>query len=642
VGKVVKAVAIIALAAAVAYFAPQFLPALIGSGALATAVTTAVVSAAISIAATTAASLVIGRPSAAGSSTPSVFRQAIANSFLVYGKRRVGGLLIFFHPRTVGKEHWRYFVIAVAGHRCKGVTRWWFGDEEVTVGAGGAVTSGKYAGNAWLDFYRGNDDQAAHPTFVAETAGKWTAEHRGRGAALIYARFRMTDEVAQAGMPNITCEVEGKDDILDPRTDSRGYTRNAALIFYDFMALPREIGGFGCYDDEIDWDWVAAQASVCDEQVATPAGPEPRYAFDSYITTGAAPSEVRDTFVTCCAGSFTFSGGKMLLRPGYYVPPSATLSEDDVAGPLTVPVLREGDQTATEVAGTFIDPSSLYQSRDVPTRSVVSDDIRQASYDLAHVTSIYQGQRLLEFYLRKTLAERRVTWPMNIMGIGVSALDTVQLGTQRYGLDNYAFQVTGWGLAPDFSVTLQLEETGPELFDFDPASYLEPGNVPTLARADVIDDRPTRAAYQVIGQDVEYPVTTTDTSIIVTTFRGTIDDSRIIDFPAGQINGLENAANYRLFYALEDVQQPLRGADGQPLTGPEGTLFTIIPAGSYHAAPLPALDELANASFVAVRKATTAAAGGTTYPPATTPPGGDGGGGYGGGGEFAEQRAVPA
>ncbi|WBH17047.1 hypothetical protein [Sphingomonas radiodurans] len=241
----------------------------------------------------------------------------------------MGGLMIFFHP--VGKD-WRYFVIAVAGHRCQGVTRWFLGDEEVSVDGAGKVTSGKYANNAWLWFARGTADQAAHPTFVGETGGKWSSDHRGRDTALIYAKFKMTDDVVQAGMPNITAEVEGKDDILDPRTNTRGYTRNAALVFYDWMVTPREEGGFGAYGDEIDWDWIAAQANVCSELVATPFGTERRYEFDSYIQTGGAPSEVRDTFVVCCAGSFTYCGGKMLMRPGYYVPPSATLQEADLAG----------------------------------------------------------------------------------------------------------------------------------------------------------------------------------------------------------------------------------------------------------------------------------------------------------------------
>lgn len=468
-----------------AYFAPQISAALVSAGlstAAASAITTAVVSTAISAGVAAGLSVLIGRPTT--NLSPGLFRQSISNSWIIYGKRRVGGLLIFFHPR--GKRE-RYFVIAVAGHRCKGVVRWWLGDDVVNVNSAGMVVSGKYAGNAWLWFYRGTEDQVAHPTFVAETEGKWTSAHRGRGTALIYAKFYLTDDIVQAGMPNITAEVEGKDDILDPRTDTRAYSRNATLIFYDWMALPREEGGFGCYDDEIDWDWVASNASVCDETVATPAGPEKRYEFDSYIQTGGAPSEVRDTFVISCAGTFTYSTGKMLLRPGYYVPPSATLHEADLAGPITVPALIEGDQIGNQVTGTYIE-SDKFQAADVPTREVASADIRQLSYDLPHITSVYRGQRILEYYLRKAQAERRVTWPMNIMGIAISTLDTVQIATSRYGLSNYAFQVKSWGLNQDFSVGLQLEEHNADMFDFDENSYLEPGETPDLASADPLPD----------------------------------------------------------------------------------------------------------------------------------------------------------
>lgn len=61
-GKVLKAVAVIAIAVAVAYFAPQLLPALIGSGALASAVAAAIVSTAIATAVTTGLSLLAGKP----------------------------------------------------------------------------------------------------------------------------------------------------------------------------------------------------------------------------------------------------------------------------------------------------------------------------------------------------------------------------------------------------------------------------------------------------------------------------------------------------------------------------------------------------------------------------------------------------
>ncbi|MHA0333654.1 Hint domain-containing protein [Sphingomonas aquatilis] len=608
-GKVLKAVAIIAVAVAVAYFAPQISAALVSAGlstATAAAITTTLVSTAIAAAVTTGISLLAGKPSTGGAS-PSVFRQSISNSFIIYGKRRVGGLLIFFHP--IGKD-WRYFVIAVAGHRCKGVVRWWLNDEEVTVDGAGKVTSGKYANNAWLWFYRGTDDQAAHPTFVAETQGKWSANHRGRGTALIYAKFKMTDDVVQSGMPNITAEVEGKDDVLDPRTGVRGYTRNAALIFYDWLAMAREEGGFGAYDDEIDWDWVAAQAGVADEFVDTPDGPERRYEFDSYIQTGAAPSEVRDTFVTCCAGAFTYSGGKMLMRPGYYVPPSAQLKEQDLAGPITVPALLAGDQMSNEVTGTYIEPDK-YQPGDVPTRSLYSTDVRQASFDLPHITSIYRGQRLLEIFLRKAQAERRCSWPMNIMGIAISTLDTVQLGTARYGLSNYAFQVVNWGLNQDFSVGLQLEETSPEIYEFTPDMYLEPGEVGELTPAEPIGDEVTGVVASLIQNSAPIDqgfITSNDNADGTAKITIAAHTRRYADkdvaVAGGVINALTNATYYDIFY---DDPSRAGGAVTYAATTnpPDGRLSAAHPARHY-------------VGFV-----TTAAAGGqSTGGGGATPPGG--------------------
>ena len=541
--------------------------------------------------------------------TPSIFRQAISNSFIIYGKRRAGGLLIFFHPK--GKD-FRYFVIAVAGHRCKGVTRWYLGDDEVSVDSSGKVTSGTYANNAWLYFMRGTDDQQAHPTFVSETDGKWTAAHRGRGTALIYAKFKMVDEVVQAGMPNITAEIEGKDDILDPRTGARGYTRNAALVFYDWMTLAREEGGFGAYPDEIDWDWVSAQANVSDEQVQTPGGAEPRFAFDSYIQTGAAPSEVRDTFVTCCAGSFTFSGGKMLMRPGYYVPPSAQLQERDLAGPITVPALLAGDEIATEVSGSYVDPTNLYQPRDVPTRSTNDPDVRQQSFDLPHITSPWAGQRLLEIYLRKSSAERRVTWPMNIMGLAISTLDTVTIATQRYGLGNYAFQVTSWGLASDFSVALQLEEHGPEIYEFDPASYLQVGQTGQLDRADPIDTEPATLAQLIIANS--YPVNISiighddgGSASVTISAHSRVYQDRTVSVAASTIAGLQNSTSYYLYYD-----------DAARAGGTVQAMATTVFADGFTSSTNPARHPLGSITTPAPGGADSGGSG-------STPPGGGGG-----------------
>ncbi|MGN6270857.1 MAG: phage tail protein [Sphingomonas sp.] len=585
-GKVLKTVAIIAVAVAIAYFAPQISALILGPGAsaAASAAVTAAVSTALSIGAGLVFQALAGKPST--TTTPQTFRQAIANSFIVYGKRRVGGLLIFFHP--VGKSY-RYFVIAVAGHRCKGVVRWWLGDEQVTVDGSGKVTSGTYANNAWLWFYRGTDDQVAHPTFVAETSGKWTANHRCRGTALIYAKFNMSKDVVQAGMPNITAEIEGKDDIYDPRTDAEGYTRNAALVFNDWMALPREEGGFGAYADELDDDWIAAQANICDEDVPLKAGgTEKRYCFDSYITTGAAPSEVRDGFVTCCAGTYTYSGGKHLMRPGYYVPVSATLEEADLAAGFTVNALTPGDQIADQVTGTYVNPGDLYQPADVPTRSVAADSATQANYDLPHVTSITQGQRVLEILLRKAQAERKVTWPMNIMGIAISAMDTVRCNTAKYGLSNYAFQVASWGLATDFSVSLTLEETNPDIFYWDSSMELAPGERGTIDKAEPIGDDDASLLASLINQskpstDIVITADLDETGEAATVSIGAhsrIYSDKVVAVGAGSITGLELETYYVIFY--DDPDRAGGAVTYQASTDPDDAMLTADHPGRHY------------------------------------------------------------
>jgi hypothetical protein len=489
-GKTVLMVVGLAAAVAIAVFAPPLGAALAAAIGVSTAVATALVTVGLSIALSVAMSfaykaLGVGAPSAKDAvGPPVVFRQSISNSFIIYGKRRVGGLLVFFHGKQdVSGSHFRYFVIAVAGHRCQGVVNWRLGDEIVTVDGSHMVTSGKYANAAWLWFQRGLSSETANATFVSECDGQWTTDHKGNDTAAIYAKFELTDAVIQAGMPNITADVEGRDEILDSRTATTGYTRNAALIFYDWMSIPREEGGFGAYTDEIpDDDWISAQANVCDETVNSNA----RYAFDAVITTGASPADVRDAMIVNCAGTYTFSGGKHLMRPGYWVPVTAVLEEDDLAGPIQVTPFLTSDAAANEVQGTYISPNDNYQGAPFTTQTttIPPTDIRQLDVDLAFTTVKDQADRVARIMLNRAQAEKAVMWPGNINLLSVRALDTAQANTTRYGLSNYAFSVSSWGLSPDWGVILSLREENAEIYD--PPTVVAPVTPPTVSDPDPV------------------------------------------------------------------------------------------------------------------------------------------------------------
>ena len=69
----------------------------------------------------------------------------------------------------------------------------------------------------------GRDDQTAFAGLIGAAPEHWTDAHRLAGCAAIYLRLTYDPDAFPGGIPNITVDMEGKDDILDPRTDMRGY-----------------------------------------------------------------------------------------------------------------------------------------------------------------------------------------------------------------------------------------------------------------------------------------------------------------------------------------------------------------------------------------------------------------------------------
>lgn len=501
-GKVVGTIVAIAAAVAISVFAPQL--GLTVAFLLSSSIAVGTAVAAVALATIAGLALTALAPSPSVKVQPLNFRNANANSTIIIGKRRVGGPMVFFHPKKVGSDTYRYFVFVCAGHRCQGVARWYLGDEVVTVDGSGMVTSGPYASAAWLWFQRGTADQAANSTFVSECDGKWTSNHRGRGVAAIYAKFKLTKAVIEAGMPTISAEIEGADEIRDPRDDSVGWTDLAVPAAYWWLQLPREEGGFGASADEIPDDTLlSAWTNICDEDVDLPGGgSEKRYTLNALIETGGQPSAIRDSLVACMAGQHACIGGVYWMRPGYWVPATASLKEEDLTGGFSLPLLLETEQFATEVSGTFIDPENLYQPQPVPTRSISGADVVQADYELPHITSHTLGQRVLEIMLRRGQCEKRVNWPMNFSGLAVQAMQTVTIDTARYGLGNYAFCVDDWQLGQDFGVSLLLREENPDIYELAVEDYKPKSGSATIAPPEPVE--PVAASATTAGSVGSY------------------------------------------------------------------------------------------------------------------------------------------
>lgn len=218
--------------------------------------------------ASTGASLLLSGAASALAPSPSVevqdntvtVREPARARDLVYGRTRKGGTIVFIES-TDRDDRNLHLVIVFATHRVHKIGEIYFNGELAFDADGNAQDN--FSGRAWVEKRLGDADQSA---FVIDGVPEWTSDHRLLGCAAIYLRLRFDRDVYPSGIPDVTAYIEGKNDILDPRTDERGYTENPALCLADYMSNPT--WGLGAIiGEDIDEDDLIEAANVCDEAV---------------------------------------------------------------------------------------------------------------------------------------------------------------------------------------------------------------------------------------------------------------------------------------------------------------------------------------------------------------------------------------
>jgi len=145
---------------------------------------------------------------------------------MVYGRARKGGVITFLHS-TGEKDKYLHLVIVLAGHKVNSIGSIYFEGEEAVDAEGAA--QGRWEDKVTVEKRLGDLDQEAFAGLIEAAPDLWTEQHRIAGCAAIYLRLTYDQDAFPVGIPNITVDLEGKSDVLDPRTNTRGYTSNAAL-----------------------------------------------------------------------------------------------------------------------------------------------------------------------------------------------------------------------------------------------------------------------------------------------------------------------------------------------------------------------------------------------------------------------------
>ena len=414
-------------------------------------------------------------------------REPVADREVVYGAVRKGGTIVFLHTTSTGTEASEgrlnevlHMVIVLAGHEVQSIGGMYF-DGALAVSADG-VPQGRFAGGVGMYRALGSADQRAFPELQAQCPDKWASSvNRLRGCAAVYVQLFYTPDRFPRGIPNITFDIEGKNDILDPRTGPRVYTANAALCLADFMSSP--VFGIGAQigaADGIDEAALIAAANVCGETVAKPGGgTERRYTMNGVASMAATPETNFRAMLTSMAGTLAYMSGQWSIFAGAYRPPVVTLTADDVRdGGIAMTTRVSRADNFNGVRGQFISPENDWQPDDFPAYAssvYLAEDGGEASWrdiSLPFTTSAATAQRLAKIELERGRRQLTVELSGKLSAWKLAVGDVTNLTYARWGLASKPFDVVGLTLALEsdengavLAPRLVLRETSPLVYD---------------------------------------------------------------------------------------------------------------------------------------------------------------------------------
>jgi len=343
------------------------------------------------------------------------------------------------------------------------------------------------------------------PGLLASATGwEWGGTNLCLGRTVAYVRMGYAQPPFSGGIPQISFVLQGKNDILDPRTGTRGYTANAALVAADYMSLPRQAGGFGLsIGSSIPTAQLIAAANICDEAVFVAAGgTQPRYTCNTVVSLSEPRGNVLAHMMASMAGRLSYQGGLYSIFPGAWVGSTLTLGPDDLVGPVKWMPNLSISEICNAVKGTYISPGNAYQPADIPP--YMQDALHGYTSDqwlamdggerifeemqFSCTDNAPMAQRLAKIQLLRKRFQGRGTLRCKMTAYSAVAVDVIALNYPRFGWSGKLLEVLSSRLmieeqngAPTLVVELDVAETDPSIYEWSTTEELTAQDTASVA-----------------------------------------------------------------------------------------------------------------------------------------------------------------
>jgi hypothetical protein len=406
-------------------------------------------------------------------------REPAASRRILYGKMRMGGTIVFAGTSGTNNEFLNMVIVHCEGP-CQAIGDVYINDEVVPLDGSGNAT-GKYAGFVTVKKHLGATTQTVDTDLqTAVTSAVWSNNHRLRGICYSYVKLKHSPELFPAGLPNYSAEIEGRNDITDPRDASTAYTTNAALCLRHYLLLLKADGGLGASAGEIDDTAVGAAADICAEAVnLNPSGTEARYSLNGVVELDNEPGVIIEGMRSAMAGICPYVGGKFKMKAGAHTASAFSFTEDDVVSSVSFATRDSMRDAFNGVKGTYVSSKNDYQVSDFPpvvNSTYTSQDGGARIWkdiELGYTTSSATAQRISKIELERSRQDIVVSFTTKLGAINAHVGDVVDVTLSRYGWSAKLFEVSDCGFivtdsegGPTLAIRWTLRETAAAVWDW--------------------------------------------------------------------------------------------------------------------------------------------------------------------------------
>ena len=393
---------------------------------------------------------------------------------IVYGTVKKSGSLLY--ASTTGDDNkFLHLVIALASHEIQSIDKVFFNDVAIDLSSdidgSGNVNTGTYNGKARIKTKLGTADQTADSDLVSENSNI-TSNHRFRGIAYLYIRLEYDVDVYPNGIPNISALIQGKK-VLDYRTSTTAYSSNPALIVYDYLTSS---DGMNASTSEIDTTSFTTSANDCEDSITlSDASTQNRYDCHGVVTLDRKPIEIIEDILSSCIGTLTYEQGKFVLKVGKGRSSVKTITEDDLAGEISVRAKPKRQDLYNQVKGVFADEDNNYVATDFPvqedtTYQTADGETISREIQLNYTTNIAMAERIALVLLKQSRQMMTVNMIAKPTLLNLSVGDIVSLTMDKLGFSSKNFIVTTHTLNENLTVNLTLQEYSSTVYDYNSAT----------------------------------------------------------------------------------------------------------------------------------------------------------------------------